>query len=506
MNKNFIKNVSALTLVGILVRIIGLFYRIPLTNIIGNEGNGYYGSAYNIYTMILLLSSTSIPMAISKTLAGDLFKEEDKKNIFLYMLIYAIILGFLGSSVCYLFAPILTIGNLKAIIVLRMLSPTIFFSAIMGTFRGYFQSKKNMIPTALSQLFEQIGNAIVSIGMAYILVHHSSSDKAMWGAVGAASGTLIGVIVGLIFLIIMFINKEKFKFKKIDKTQLLKIYKVLLLTMLPMILGTFIHNIGATIDMTLFYNILKVKGVTYDNLTNYYGIFSGQYLVLYHLPTALAAAISISIMPSISASKTKDELKEHLYIAFKITSFIVIPSVLGIIFLSKPLLILLFHQDEQSLNIANKLVSFGLIGAIGTSFTTISTTLLQGLNYMKEPVRNIGFAIIIQSILNSFLLYFTNLNIYSLIISGVFTSFLTVYLNFKSLNKEIVLKLIFFKAIKPSIISSFIMSIYLIIILFIKQLLKFNNYIYISISIIGGILIYCYSYIKLEKNVILLEK
>lgn len=500
-DKTFIRNVSVLSFVGILVRIIGLFYRIPLTNIIGNEGNGYYGSAYNIYTMILLISSTSIPMAVSKLLSSNQWKKEEKSEVFRCMIIYAFISGFIGSEICYSFAHILTIGNTKAIPVLKMLAPTIFFSSLMGTFRGYFQSKKNMVPTAISQLIEQLINAIVSISMAYFLIRSVGQNKAIWGAVGGATGTLAGAIAGFIFLLILYFSlKKKEKKEKRIKGNKKEIYKVLILTMIPMILSTFVHNIGSTIDMTLFYNILQWKGMDYQNLSNLYGVYSGQFLVLYHIPTALVATISISIMPLISSAKTKKEIKENSYKAMQTTCMIIFPCVAGLILLAEPILQVLFHQSGEYFILSVKFLQFGIIGTIGTSFTTVMITILQGLNHMKTPIKNITISIIIQTILNTFLFLFTDLNIYVLIVSTITYSILTCYLNMKSLSKDIPIFKVWIKSIKIPLIATTIMIIVLIFLIYLQTICQLSIYLFLVISICLSIFIYFGFYFLLYKK------
>lgn len=501
MDKNFIKNVSILSVINIIVRIIGLFYRIPLTNIIGNEGNGYYGSAYNVYTIVLLISSTSIPMAVSKILSSNQFKTEEKSKVFHCMIIYSLLVGILGASICYIFAPILTVGNQNAIPVLKMLAPTIFFSSIIGTFRGYFQSKKNMTPTAISQLVEQMVNAIVSIGASYLLVKVHTNNKTVWGAIGGASGTLLGAIASLIFLIFLFIKKRE-KETIVSDINTKNIYKVLIFTMFPMILSTLVHNMSTTIDMTLYYNLLQWKGEDYKTLTVLYGIYSGQFLVIFHIPTALVATVSTSVMPLISGEKNKQKKIKAIQNALKITAIIAFPCVIGLMLLNKPILQLLFHQDVVALNFSAKLLFWGSFAIIGTSFTTVSITILQGLNHMKTPIRNIALSVSIQTILNILLFCFTNLNIFVLIVSIISYSILTCIFNFWSLSKEIPIKALIIASIKTPFVASLVMGCYLIVLNFVANLISLRNIVYVTLALIGSIFIY---FLILKKRILFTE-
>lgn len=156
---------------GIISRIIGLLYRGPLTAIIGDEGNGYYTSAFNIYTIILLISSYSIPGAVSKVIAQKLAVKEYKNahRIFICSLWYVIAVGGVASLFVFFFGNLLVKG--AAVTVLKVFAPTIFFSGILGVLRGYFQAHRSMLQTSVSQIVEQILNAVVSIFAAYLFIN-----------------------------------------------------------------------------------------------------------------------------------------------------------------------------------------------------------------------------------------------------------------------------------------------------------------------------------------------
>lgn len=486
LNLKFFKNVSILTLIGMLIKVIGAIYRVPLTQIIGNEGNGYYGSAHNIYTMILLISSTSIPMAVSKLLSSQKFKKEEKQEVFQCMIIYAFVFGFLGSSICFLFAPIFTIGNPNAIPVLRMFAPTIFFSAIMGTFRGYFQSKREMKPTAFSQLFEQLANACFSVGCSYLLMKLTSNS--IWGAVGAAVGPFMGVLFGCIYLIFLY-RKQHLPWQKESYCDHRMIYRSLFFTIIPMVLSTLIHNVGSTIDMTMFYNIEQWKGQAYEELNAWYGIYSGQFLVLYHVPTALATSISVAIMPMISGSKKEDQIK-HTKEAFQLTCTFLLPCMIGFMFLSRTIISVLFPQDPSSETLSAQFLFFGSIALFGTCFTTLSTTILQGLNYMKAPVKNMAIALSVQSVMNLCLFLFTDLGIYVFLMSTITFSAMTFLLNFHTLSQAIAWKPLLLSSLKYPLIGNIVMLLYLICVYNLNRIVSFSELFYLCIQMIGSIVIY----------------
>lgn len=156
---------------GILVRIIGVLYRSPVTSIIGDEGNGYYSIAYNLYSMVLLIASYSIPMAVSKVVSGKLALKQYREahKVFRCALIYVLIVGAIASLFTFFGASILVPDSQqKAIPVLRVLAPAIFLSGFLGVLRGYFQAHSTMMPTSISQIIEQVLNAIVSLSLIHI--------------------------------------------------------------------------------------------------------------------------------------------------------------------------------------------------------------------------------------------------------------------------------------------------------------------------------------------------
>ena len=169
---NFIIQGSLLAFAGILVRIIGLAYRVPLLNIIGEVGQGYYAAAFNMYQIILLVSSYSLPLAVSKMMSYKISMGEYRNahRIFSLALIYATVVGFIGSTAAYFGADYFAEVVLKmpySNLAIKVLAPTIWIMAYLGVYRGYYQAYGNMVPTAISQIIEQIANAVASVGSAY---------------------------------------------------------------------------------------------------------------------------------------------------------------------------------------------------------------------------------------------------------------------------------------------------------------------------------------------------
>ena len=218
---NVIGQATIMMVAGIVVRIIGVVYRSPVTSMIGDVGNGYYTLAYNIYAMVLLISSYSIPMAVSKVVSGKMALKQyrDAHKVFRCALLYVLVVGGLASVLLFFGAPLLIPkSQVGAIPALRVLAPAIVVSGVLGVLRGYFQAHGTMLPTSISQIVEQILNAAVSIGGALLFIRllagNNEEKRAEAGAMGSAAGIVAGVVAGLIFMLFIYTMNQKYFLKR----------------------------------------------------------------------------------------------------------------------------------------------------------------------------------------------------------------------------------------------------------------------------------------------------
>ncbi len=263
----FILQAGILAAAGIIVRIIGILYRSPLVAIIGDEGNGYYNTAYVIYTIILLVSSYSIPSAVSKVIAAKLAKGEyqNAHKIFMGAFYYVMAVGGLASLACFFFAEKM-VGESSAQ-VLWIFSPTIFLSGLLGVMRGYFQAHKSMVQTSFSQILEQILNALVSIGAAFGLMslvrQEDATTQAIYGAMGSALGTGAGVLSALLFMTAVYgLNRSMFqKRRKRDRTGYIMSYRqvfgLIIGMVTPVLLSTCIYNMSSAMNLKIYCGIME---------------------------------------------------------------------------------------------------------------------------------------------------------------------------------------------------------------------------------------------------------
>lgn len=446
----FILQAGILAAAGIICRIIGILYRSPLTSIIGDEGNGYYSTAYNIYTIILLVSSYSIPSAISKVIAGKLALKEYKNahRVFHCALLYVVIIGGAASLFAFFGAPILVQGN--SIPVLRVFAPTIFLSGLLGVFRGYFQAHRTMMPTSVSQIVEQILNASVSIGAALwftsLVETGSDTTRAVYGAAGSAIGTGSGVLIALLFMLFIYGINRKLIHNRIKRDEMRQaepyrdIFKVILCIVTPIVLSTFIYNLSISLNQTIYTTMLSfIKEVEESEIATMYGIFAGKAVVISNIPIALASAMSAAMIPTISASfatGNKKEARGKVSQAIRTTMLISIPSAVGLIVLARPVMQLLFPQPA-SLEQASALLRVLGITVVFYALSTLTNAVLQAIGRVNLPVINAAVSLAVQTMALVLMLLYTNLNLYALAFAMILYSFLMCLLNGWSVKKSL---------------------------------------------------------------------
>ena len=447
---SFVRQAGILAMAGIIVRIIGILYRSPLTGIIGDEGNGYYSSAYNIYTIILLISSYSIPSAISKVIAQRLALREYRNahRIFHCAILYVVIVGGIASLVTFFGAGLFVEDNCKA--VLRVFAPTIFLSGLLGVLRGYFQAHRTMVQTSVSQIIEQILNAIVSILAAHLLIQtvisESETTQAIYGAIGSALGTGSGVLIALLFMWGIYGLNRKMILGRVrrdtrhDELSYGQIFGIIFGMVTPFILSTFIYNFSTSLNQTIYTKVMKyVMHLSEAEIAVNYGVFAGKAVVISNIPIAIASSMSAAMIPSISGSFAQgDRERTHhqVHVAVQTTMLISIPCAFGMFALAQPITELLFPQKE-SLLLAAALLRAISISVIFYALSTLTNAVLQGIGKVNAPVVNAAVALILQTIVLVLLLAYTDLSLYALAVAMVVYSFLMCLLNNIAVRKAL---------------------------------------------------------------------
>lgn len=468
----FVMQAGILAMAGIIVRIIGILYRSPLTGIIGDEGNGYYSSAYNIYTIILLISSYSIPSAISKVIAQRLALREYRNahRIFHCAIIYVVVVGGIASLFTFFGAGLLVEDNSK--VVLQVFAPTIFLSGLLGVLRGYFQAHRTMVQTSVSQILEQILNAVVSLLAAHLLIQtvllQSETTRAIYGAVGSALGTGSGVLIALLFMWGIYGLNRKLIMKRVrndvrhDELSYGQIFGIIFGMVTPFILSTFIYNFSTSLNQTIYTKVcMYVMHMAEAEIAVNYGVFAGKAVVISNIPIAIASSMSAAMIPSISASFAQgDRERSHhqVHVAVQTTMLISIPCAFGMLALAQPITELLFPQKE-SLLLASALLRAISMSIIFYALSTLTNAVLQGIGKVNAPVINAAAALIVQTVVLVLLLAYTDLSLYALAVAMVVYSFLMCLLNNIAVRKALGYRQEMVKTFLKPILSAAVMGV-----------------------------------------------
>ena len=494
--RSIVKQASILAIAGILVRIIGVLYRSPLKALITSEGIGYYSTSYTIYALILLISSYSIPTAISKLISEKLVLNQynNVQKILKCSFIYICAIGGGAAIVTFFIAPFIVQEN--AVNALRVLCPTIFLSGLLGVFRGYFQAHQTTLYTSVSQIIEQVFNAIVSVGAAYLFIQPylstGGSPLASAGAAGSALGTGAGVLIGLLYMTFMYMKRKNniiIENEPDDYEDSYKdIFKMILSIVTPIIFATCIYNLVTTIDMYIFYAAMGT-GV---NATTLYGVYSGEYIVLQNVPVALAAAMSTASIPAISSSwslRDYRQTKEHIRSGIRITMLILIPSAVGMSVLAYPIIGMIFPQKETIIT-STMLLAVGRPGVVFFGLSTLTNGILQAIGEVKAPLKNSAIALVWHCIITFALLFFTPLGLYSLVIGNCIYGLQVCYLNQKSLRKKTHYKQEIRRTYVLPLLAAILMGIVVGACYFGLFILTRKVFIPLIISVIIGVIVY----------------
>lgn len=441
--KHIIKQGTILAAASVISRIIGMLYRSPMAAVIGDKGNGLYSFAFEIYSIALILSSYSMPLAVSKLLSARFAKKEYKNadKIYKFAYIFAAVSGMIMALILFFGAGTIErlSGHEGLALPLKVLAPTVFVVALAGTTRGFFQSRNTMMPTAVSQLAEQIINAIVSIVAAVILVRFAANefDKARYGAAGGTIGTLFGALSSLMFLIFLFVIYKPRMRKHLshDKVGVTvsneEVLKLIVATIVPVILSQTVYQSIGVVDGFMFGNLYKGS-----DSTALYGIYSSKYRLMVNVPNAISSALASSMIPSLVSLYTLKnfvEFRARLKTSVKFNMIIAFPCAFGISALSEMIMKLLFPTTDTV--ISGRMLMYGSVAVLFYALSTVTNAALQGMDRMRLPVRHAAISLLIHIPLMVILLKFTKLGAHALVIGNIIYPLIVCALNWVSVAR-----------------------------------------------------------------------
>lgn len=496
-SKNVFIQGTILAVAGMLTKVIGFAYRIPMTNMLGSDGNGVYSIAFEIYNVVLMLSSYSMPLAVSKLVSARLALKQynNSYRVFRDAMLFAIIASSAGALFLFFGSGLLAslYSTPELVRPLKILAPTLFIVGILGVLRGYFQGASTMIPTAISQIFEQIFNAGFSIGAIWYCmsnlavapleykydgnssaagIYQTASQglkvqSSSFGAAGGTFGTLMGAVIALLFLIFTYMMYRPTILRKnrrdgwgITESHS-QIYRSLLATVIPVVISQTVYQIGYVIDDLIFSKIMHIKGMESSVRKSLQGVFNSQYTVLINVPIAVATAMAASSIPSIVTSYTtgaEEEANKKIGSIIKFVMVIAFPSAMGLSVLSTPITHAIFPGLGEYNKVGANLLTYGSIAIVFYSLSTITSAILQGLDHMNAPVKNSSISLVIHLILMIVLLYFTDWDVYALLIGDITFPLLVSILNWLSVKKYVGYKQEISKTFGIPLLSSIIMG------------------------------------------------
>lgn len=453
---NFVVQGSILAIASIVVRIIGIAYRIPMINIIGDEGMGYYGTAFNVYNIALLLSSYSLPLAVSKMVSVRLARKQYRNSVRILRaaLVYATVVGALAAAVIWFGADFFAREVFfmpYAAFALKTLAPTVWIMAYLGVFRGYYQGRGTMVPTALSQVFEQIVNAIVSVAAGSWLFNQAikveilngesgSGYSNSWGAAGGTIGTGAGAFTALVFLLLLFAAYQRTIRKKVrrDRSGSLESYgtitKILFFTVVPVVVSSAIYNVNSVLDNGLLAYNFKSLGME-EEFISQWGVYTGKYHLLINVPMAVSNALSSSLIPSVSravATGDRRMVKRKVAAAIRFSLLIAIPSAVGLTVLAGPVNNLLFSGDND---LAVQMTLYGSIAVVFYSVSTVTNAILQGIDRMRLPIVHALTALVLHLAAMEVMVLVFHMGIFSMVFANILFAVIMCFLNHRSIRK-----------------------------------------------------------------------
>lgn len=484
---NFIVQGGVLAMAGIISRIIGIARRFPMEHIIGDVGNGYYSVAYEIYALMLIISCYSLPLAVSKTVSAKVSKKQYKsaQRVFQCAMAFALLAGGATFLIVELFGDVLAADFAKepmSAMALKVLGPALIIVSVMGVFRGYFQGLGTMMPTAVSQVIEQIFVLIASIAGAYVLYNqgekvgallHDGNYAPAYGAAGASLGPVVGSLIGLLFLIFVYTVYQKQNQAMLEKDKTIHtesyrtIFRMIVLTILPVLLSTTVYNISNLIDIRIYNSMMIAKGMEDIKAYNW-GVYSGKYKVLVNVPIALANAMCSSIVPVLTNLVVQEryrESREKVNQAMRFTMLIAIPSAVGLAVLARPIISLLFNGE---IDLAVELLHVGSVSVIVYTMSTLTNGVLQGINKMRIPVRNASIALVIH-IVFLYVALQMNLGIHAVVYANILFAVVVCVLNALAMRKYMHYRQELMKTFAIPAIASAIMGIVVFVIYMVLQ-------------------------------------
>ncbi|MDR1138949.1 MAG: polysaccharide biosynthesis protein [Clostridiales bacterium] len=475
-----------LAICSLIAKLLGAFFRIPLTNILGAQGMGVYQMVFPVYSIVLMLSSGGLPVAISKVVAnksaqGDV---DGAQKVLKVSLLLMSIVGILGSAVIVMLHRLIPQwqGNSQASLAYLGISPSILFVCIMSVFKGYFQGRQNMLPSSIMQIAEQLVKLLVGITLSLYFMQ--------WGIAYAALGAILGItvseLVAMIVLICFYVFNTKGKKSNInynlahnttevavdwnltDYTELdtnlyktqsthnstIDILKTVYKVAIPVTLGALILPLTQVVDSVIIINFLISNGISKHAATSQYGILNGPVSSLLNLPILVTLAISVALLPKIAKNFVQGhDVQTIVNSNMKYSLMISVPCFAGFIIYCKDIMQLMYGKGLDATELEQSVLMLQLLASIiiYSSIMQICTATLQGLDQAHKPAYILGIGAIFKVVFTVVLMHI--LGIYGVCIATVIFYIVACMLNILACSKSISIKYSGIQGIKIILIT-----------------------------------------------------
>lgn len=437
-DSKFLKGAFTLTLSGLLVKIIGAIYRIPLYAILGSEGMGLFQMAYPIYAILLTVSSAGLNVAISKVVAERwaLKRWGGARASFRVSMGLMVVFGLLASLTLYSLSGWIALNMAKdprAKISIMAISPALFVVSVLSAFRGWFQGIEEMEAPAISQVLEQIGRLLTMFILARMLLPRGIE----YAASGATFGAVVGALVGVLYIGSVYVFKSK-NWTKCDgeeEESVLSSAKEIISIAVPVSLASAVFGITELLDLGLVPGRLQAGGILPHEATRLYGQLSAGAFPLLNLPTIFTGALQVALVPSISSAivlKDRESVARRVKKALSITIALALPAALGLYVLSDPIPMLLYNDPGVS-----RVLRPIAPAVFFLALQQVTSGILQGLGKLKVPLINLLWAALVKAILTYTLVSIPSINIVGAAIATSFHFGVAAMLNLWAIQREV---------------------------------------------------------------------
>ena len=486
MNSKVIKGAAIIGVAGVIVKVLGAFFRIPLTNWLGADGMAYYGYAYTIYGALVVLATAGLPVAISRLVSENIAVKQYRNahKVFHISMIMMFLLGAGLFLICFLGAKPLTtlLGN-----------AALLFVPLLSALRGYFQGRQNMNPTAISEITEQLVRIISGLLLAYILLPKGLVKASAGAAFGASIGSLAGLLlVALIYLINKPVIQHKIQRYDQSVEETRAIVKSIVVIAIPIIIGSEIMPIMNMVDTGVIMRRLQATGFSFDESKHLYGLISSYCSTLIGFPQIFTQAVAISLVPAIARYFTledKEEVHKHISLGYRLTMLLAFPCAVGIFVLAKPVLLLLYPAKPAEVDEAKVTMMIMAVGIVGLALSQTSTGVLQAIGKQIVPVKHIAIGMVVKIILTYILVGINVLNINGAAISTIVAYVISFTLNNMAVKRYSGTKIDHVQTYVKPFIASAVMGIGVFLMYKLMRMVVGNS-ISTLVAIMIGVLIY----------------